>query len=135
MSKFSDFVDDLKDQAGLLAKDELKRLVSEGKADASEFVSRQAENLETWTVMLADGQLTPAGFRKLVKRMEVLGDLQALKLKVQAKASAQRLRDGIEDLVIEALFKLIEQLEDNDDVQTVTANFEISDAVLARLTA
>ena len=107
MSKFSDFVDGLKDQAGVLAKDELKRLVVESKADASEFVSRQAENLETWTVMLADGQLTPAGFRKLVKRMEVLGDLQALKLKVQAKAAAQRLRDGIEDLVIEALFKLI----------------------------
>jgi hypothetical protein len=107
MSRFSDFVDDLEDQAGILAKDELKRLVVEGKADASDFVRRQAENLETWTVMLADGQLTPAGFRKLVKRMEVLGNLQGLKLKVQAKASAQRLRDGIEDLVIDALFQLI----------------------------
>ena len=35
----------------------------------------------------------------------------------------------------EQLFKLIDTLDDNDDVQTVTANFEISDAVLARLTA
>ena len=31
------------------------------------------------------------------------------------------------------LFKLIEQLDDNDDVQRVVANFEVSDAVLARL--
>ncbi len=31
------------------------------------------------------------------------------------------------------LFKLIEQLDDNDDVQRVIANFEVSDAVLARL--
>ena len=34
-----------------------------------------------------------------------------------------------------ALLKLVEALEDNDDVQTVSANFEIADDVLARLTA
>jgi len=35
----------------------------------------------------------------------------------------------------ETLLKLIDQLEDNDDVQTVSANYEISDEELARLTA
>ncbi|MSO84971.1 MAG: YebC/PmpR family DNA-binding transcriptional regulator [Rhodospirillales bacterium] len=35
----------------------------------------------------------------------------------------------------ENLFKLLEALEDNDDVQRVAANFEISDDVLARLSA
>ncbi len=35
----------------------------------------------------------------------------------------------------ERLLKLIEALEDNDDVQTVAANFEVADDVLARLTA
>ena len=34
-----------------------------------------------------------------------------------------------------ALLKLIDQLEDNDDVQTVSANFEIADDLMARLTA
>ena len=33
------------------------------------------------------------------------------------------------------LLKLIEALEDNDDVQTVSANFDVADDVLARLTA
>jgi len=33
----------------------------------------------------------------------------------------------------EKLMRLIETLEDDDDVQTVTANFEISDAVMAQL--
>ncbi|MCC5963816.1 MAG: YebC/PmpR family DNA-binding transcriptional regulator [Rhodobacteraceae bacterium] len=32
-----------------------------------------------------------------------------------------------------ALFKLIEALEDDDDVQTVTANFEVTDEVMAEL--
>jgi YebC/PmpR family DNA-binding regulatory protein len=35
----------------------------------------------------------------------------------------------------ETLFKLLEVLEDNDDVQRVYANFEVDDAVLARLGA
>lgn len=34
-----------------------------------------------------------------------------------------------------SLFKMIDNLDDDDDVQTVTANFEISDDVLAKLTA
>jgi YebC/PmpR family DNA-binding regulatory protein len=35
----------------------------------------------------------------------------------------------------ETLLKLVDVLEDNDDVQTVSANFEVADDVLARLTA
>lgn len=35
----------------------------------------------------------------------------------------------------QTLFKLLDVLEDNDDVQTVSANFEVADDVLARLTA
>ena len=35
----------------------------------------------------------------------------------------------------ERLLKLVEALEDNDDVQTVSANFDVADDVLARLTA
>jgi transcriptional/translational regulatory protein YebC/TACO1 len=33
----------------------------------------------------------------------------------------------------ETLFRLIEQLDENDDVQRVIANFEVSEAALARL--
>tara|TARA_R110000787_G_scaffold20785_13_gene61757 strand:+ start:2564 stop:3313 length:750 start_codon:yes stop_codon:yes gene_type:complete len=35
---------------------------------------------------------------------------------------------------VETLFKLIEMLDDNDDVQSVSANFEIDDAVLEKMT-
>jgi hypothetical protein len=107
MSKFTDFIDDLKDQGSQLAKGELKTLVAEAKRDESDFVRLQAENLERWVVMLAEGDLTPQGFKLLVKKMEVLAQLESIKLKVKAKASAQRLRQGIIDLVVNGLFKLI----------------------------
>jgi len=41
----------------------------------------------------------------------------------------------VDDSAAETLLKLIEALEDNDDVQTVFANYEIADEVLARLSA
>lgn len=107
MSKFTDFIDDLKDDASKLAKDELKTLIADAKRDESDFVRLQAENFERWVGMLADGDLTPQGFKLLVKKMEVLAELETIKLKVKAKASAQRLRDGIIDLVVNGLFKLI----------------------------
>ena len=107
MSKFTDFIDGLKDDAGKLAKDELKTLITTAKRDTSDFVRLQAENLERWTVMLANEDLTPAGYKLLVRKMEVLTQLEVIKLKVAAKASAQRFADGIQQLVINALFALI----------------------------
>ena len=44
-------------------------------------------------------------------------------------------RRPVDDETAETLLKLIEALEDNDDVQTVSANYEIADDVLTRLTA
>jgi YebC/PmpR family DNA-binding regulatory protein len=59
-----------------------------------------------------------------------LGNAESAKIMWRPKTTAP-----IDQAQAEQLFKLIEALEDNDDVQTVTTNFEVSDAVLARLTA
>jgi YebC/PmpR family DNA-binding regulatory protein len=41
----------------------------------------------------------------------------------------------VDGAAAESLFKLLESLEDSDDVQNVFANFEVSDEVMARLSA
>jgi len=107
MSKFSDFIDGLKDESGRLAKTELKTLIVSAKQEESDFVRLQATNLERWMVMLADGDLTAKGFKKLVKKMEVLTELEQIRLSVKAKAAAQRLADGIQTYVIKQLFALL----------------------------
>ena len=107
MSKFTDFIDNISDESGKLAKDELKQLIFSYKKDKSDFVRLQAENFERWTIMLAEGDLTAKGYKKLVKKMEVLTQLEAIRLKVSAKASAQLLASGIQKLVIKGLFTLI----------------------------
>jgi hypothetical protein len=107
MSKFTDYIDGFKDETSTLAKDELKELISSAKKDESEFVRLQAVNVEHWTVMLAAGELTPKGFKRLVSKMEVLTELETIKLDVAARASAQRLADGIQKYVIDGLCKLL----------------------------
>jgi hypothetical protein len=107
MSKFTDFIDGLVDESKKLAKNELKTLVASAKKDKSDFVRLQAENLERWTVMLAAKDLTPKGYKLLVRKMEVLTELEAIKLKVEARASAQRFANGIQELVVKALFALV----------------------------
>lgn len=107
MSKFTDFIDGILDEGKVLAKAELKKLVADAKKDQSDFVRLQAENLERWTVMLAEGDLTTKGYKKLVQKMEVMTQLEVIKLKVSAKASAQRLAEGIQNLVVDSLFALI----------------------------
>jgi len=42
---------------------------------------------------------------------------------------------AVDDETGEKLLRLVEHLEDNDDVQTVTANFELSETLLAKLSA
>ncbi len=107
MSTFTDYIDGFADKTSMLAKDELKDLIITAKKDESEFVRMQAENVERWTVMLAAGELTPAGFKKLVSKMDVLTKLETIKLEVAAKASAQRLASGIQKYVIDGLCKLL----------------------------
>ena len=42
---------------------------------------------------------------------------------------------AVDDEVGEKIIKLIEALDDNDDVQNVTANFEMSDALMQKMSA
>ena len=57
-----------------------------------------------------------------------LGEAETTKLVWRPQTTTEL---GLEDM--QSLMKLIEALEDDDDVQTVTANFEASDEVMAQL--
>jgi YebC/PmpR family DNA-binding regulatory protein len=68
------------------------------------------------------------------------GGRDALERRFGASASARlvwkpKIQAPVEGQTAEALFKLLETLEDSDDVQNVYANFEVSDEVMAQLSA
>ena len=57
-----------------------------------------------------------------------LGEADSTKLVWKPQTTTELDLDGMQSLM-----KLIDALEDDDDVQTVTANFEASDEVMAQL--
>jgi len=107
MPDWKDFVIGLKDDAGSLAKNELIGLVKSSNVDADEFVRKQAQKLERYLNQLAAGEITKEDFVHNMKNLQRLNEMQALKLSVAAKASAQRLTLGIQNLILDKLLNLI----------------------------
>ena len=50
-------------------------------------------------------------------------------------SGSRKRRSSVDDEAGEKILRLINSLEDNDDVQNVYANFEVSDALLAKMSA
>jgi transcriptional/translational regulatory protein YebC/TACO1 len=74
---------------------------------------------------------TPEGFAEVQKTLEAkFGEPKKAGLVWRPQNTVP-----VDDDNGEKLMKLIETLEDNDDVQNVYSNFEISDALLAKLSA
>lgn len=105
--KWETFVDKLKDTNGVLAKAELKALVSGAKTDSDEFIKKQGVKLERYLNQLALGEITPEEFKGYVADLRTLTEIQSLKMQVAAKASAQRLCQGIEDMILNGLVRLL----------------------------
>ena len=84
---------------------------------------------------------TPASLAIMLARPEAAGSRRdALENRFGPAASARlvwrpRTASEIGEETATSLFKLLETLEDSDDVQNVYANFEVAEDVMARLGA
>jgi YebC/PmpR family DNA-binding regulatory protein len=89
----------------------------------------------------ADDVQSDAEIHTIITAFEDLGDVaKGLEEKLGEAESVRptwrpQTTTPVDEETAESLFKLIDNLDDDDDVQTVTANFEVSDEVLAKLTA
>ena len=103
---------------------------SVGDADAvmEAAIEAGAEDVESsedgHTIYTADTDLNDVS----TKLEELLGESESTKLIWKPQTTTE-----LDLETAQKLFKLIEALDDDDDVQNVTANFEISDEVMAEL--
>jgi YebC/PmpR family DNA-binding regulatory protein len=89
----------------------------------------------------ADDVVSDAGGHTITCAFESLGTVSgALEAKLGEPASVKALWKAMQTTAVDeekaaSILKLIAGLEDDDDVQNVYSNFEVSEAVLAKLTA
>jgi transcriptional/translational regulatory protein YebC/TACO1 len=96
--------------------------VFEAALDAgAEDVSSGDEEHEIWTAQ--------ENLHEVAKALEAkLGEASTVKLAWKPQTNVE-----VDEAAAQQLFKLIDALDDDDDVQTVWGNYEMSDAVMEKL--
>ncbi len=107
MAGVSEFLDTLLDESVDFARDELKVLIKEAKDDNRVFIKHIGDLTEEFIKLRALGSLTNDEFKELMDDVVDLNKMQFHKLSVQAKARAERISNGIRDLVLNSLLSLI----------------------------
>jgi hypothetical protein len=106
-SIWEEFIDNLKDDSGKLAKNELKGLIKSAKDDSEEFLKEQGKKMERYLGQLANGEITKDQLEGYVLNIKDITEMKALQMSVAAKARAQRLATGITNLIVDGLLKLV----------------------------
>ena len=111
MTKLDDawdnFVDSVGSAAGELAENLFNDWRDDAKEDARELAELSREKLPKWTEALAQGLINKEDFTRLVRSLEVLATLNALKAKGVAKQKLEQFRVGLISIVVRAAFKAI----------------------------
>jgi hypothetical protein len=102
MADFTKLFDDLKDQLGSLAENELKEFAGEGKADALAFLEKSRAQLEEWFQKLADEEIDEDEFRELVETQKDLAKMEALRKTSAGQQRVEQFRDSALNLIIKA---------------------------------
>jgi hypothetical protein len=105
--KWHKFIDGLKDDGKTLAKDELKDLVKDAKADTDAFIKKQGVKLERYLNQLAAGDIKKKEFEGYVKDLTTLTLMQSASMAQAAQTRAHNLAMNIASLVLKGLIGLL----------------------------
>ena len=101
------FASTVGDAASDLAENLFSDWRNEAREDAEEFIALSREKLPAWTEALAKGLINKAEFTLLVKSLESLAQMNALKAKGLAKQKLEQFRVGLISAVVRAAFAAV----------------------------
>lgn len=104
---FQKIFDSLKDEVISLASLTFKKHKEEAKADASKLIQDLKEDLKTWTLQLADGQISKSDFEFLIMGQKELIEMNALKQVGLAIIELDKFKTSILNLIINTVLGLI----------------------------
>tara|TARA_B110000467_G_C17908437_1_gene258559 strand:+ start:122 stop:445 length:324 start_codon:yes stop_codon:yes gene_type:complete len=107
MSSISEFLEALVDEGKDFAKEELKDLIKEAKGDNRTFIRHMGELTEEFIKLRALNKITNSEFKELMSDIVDLNKMQFHKLSVQAKTRAEKIANGLIDLVVNKLIAII----------------------------
>jgi hypothetical protein len=101
MADINKILNDIKDQLGPLAEQNVKEFAAQAKQDAEAFLAESKEKLAKWMGLLASGQIDQDEFQLLVESQKAVATMRALR---EANAGTVRI-DQFRDSVFSAIIK------------------------------
>jgi len=107
MSDINEFLETLLKDTSEFAAGELKTLIENAKSDSNVFIRQIGDLTEEFIKMRAQGEINNDEFKELMEDLVDLGKMEKYKLKSDAKVKAEKIANGIADLVLKKLIILI----------------------------
>ena len=104
MNQFDEFIEGLKTAAKDLAKEIFDGFEDQALDDAQAFLEKAQADLQRWTKLLAQGELTEQDFSDLIQAKKALAEIHALRQTGVALAKLERFRTRFINLVIDTAF-------------------------------
>lgn len=107
MSDVEKFFRDLLKEITQFTAKELKDLIEEAKADENLFIRHIGELAEEFIRMRANGDITNGEFKELMEDLLDLNKMQYHKLSIAAKSRAQKIVEGMKNIIVDKIFNLL----------------------------
>lgn len=105
--RIDEFVDGIKNGSFALVRGELKGFLGGFEDRTDEFSQKQKGKIEKYLLQLALGQITKQQCQDAMVDIQDLAIMEVRLEKVTTKAAAQRIQEGVTNLVINGLIKAI----------------------------
>lgn len=106
MATFGDFIESLKTEVIKFAESSWDTYKNAAISDGNAFIEKTKADLERWTKMLAQGDLTRDDFEWLIVGKKDLAELETLKQAGLAKATLDKFTNGLIDTIVNTAFKV-----------------------------
>lgn len=100
MADFNQIFNDIKNQLGPLAQENLKEFASQGKQDAEAFLEQSRADLQQWVQQLANKEIDAAEFRWLVESQKAAAQMTALRAANAGQVRIDQFRDSVISVVV-----------------------------------
>ena len=100
MADFNQIFNDIKNQLGPLADQDLKEFAGQGKQDADAFLDQSRANLAKWVQQLADKEIDQDEFTWLVESQKAAAEMTALEAANAGTVRIEQFRDSVLNLVV-----------------------------------
>ena len=100
MADFNQIFNDIKNQLGPLAEENVKEFASQGKQDAEAFLEQSRADLQQWVQQLANKEIDAAEFRWLVESQKAAAQMTALRAANAGQVRIDQFRDSVISVVV-----------------------------------